>query len=134
MRQAHEIHVAGEQSLPGDRLAFARGHGRDGRSIPRLRHIASTFARVASSITILSGHSRVKPSSFHLRVASIPILEPYVKPRLEWSSTSIGPMLNRTSRPGAMWFSATHHASLGPRTFTSLPSTTLPLASDLSPC
>ena len=32
---------------------------------------------------ILFGHSRVNPSSFHFRVASIPIFEPYVKPRLE---------------------------------------------------
>src|SRR2546429_986101 len=47
-------------------------------------------------MTILFGHSRVNPSSFHLRVASIPIFEPNVKPRLEWSSTSIGPIVNRS--------------------------------------
>src|SRR5437899_9998275 len=72
--------------------------------------MASTCCFVAGSITILFGHSRVNPSSCHLRVASIPIFEPNVKPRLEWSSTSIGPIVNRTSRSGSMWFNATHRS------------------------
>src|SRR2546430_12347875 len=75
--------------------------------------MASTFCFVAWSITILFGHSRVNPSSFHFRVASIPIFEPNVNPRLEWSSTSIGPSVKRTSRSGTMRLSATHHASRG---------------------
>src|SRR5206468_11271011 len=104
------------------------------RSIPRSLHISSTLRLVSASMTIFFGHSRVNPSSFHLRVASIPIFEPNVKPRLEWSSTSIGPIVNRTSRSGSMWFNATHHASLGSRTLTSLSSTTITLASDMSPC
>src|SRR5207247_6639752 len=103
-------------------------------SIPSSFHIASIFCLVSGSITILFGHSRVNPSSFHLRVASIPIFEPNVKPRLEWSSTSIGPIVNRTSRSGSMWFRATHHASFGSRTLTSLSRTMITLASDISPC
>src|SRR2546425_11337441 len=53
------------------------------RSIPSSFHMASTFCLVASSITIRFGHSRVNPSSFHLRVASIPIFEPGLHVRLE---------------------------------------------------
>jgi hypothetical protein len=39
-------------------------------------HLPSTCARVLESITISSGHGRVKPSVDHLRVASIPIFDP----------------------------------------------------------
>src|SRR5262249_28695794 len=45
-------------------------------SIPNSFHFLSTSARVFSSIRISSGQGRVKPSAGHLRVASIPILEP----------------------------------------------------------
>jgi hypothetical protein len=31
---------------------------------------------VARSISIMAGQGRLKPSAFHLRVASMPILEP----------------------------------------------------------
>src|SRR5262249_47332104 len=37
---------------------------------------SSTRARTSSLIRITSGHGRMNPSSFHLRVASMPILEP----------------------------------------------------------
>src|SRR2546425_3307891 len=139
VREPDEIDVTDEQRLARQGLALAAGGAwcvvRGAHSsIPRSRHIASTRAFVPSSITIRFGHSRVKPSSFHLRVASIPIFEPNVNPRLEWSSTSIGPMVNRTSRSGSMWFSATHHASRGSCTFTSLSNTMITLASDIRPC
>src|SRR5437868_14587269 len=42
-------------------------------------------------------------------------------------------MVKRTSRSGSMWFNATHHASCGSCTFTSLSSTTITLANDISP-
>src|SRR5207249_7270448 len=79
VREPDEVGVTDEQRLTGKRLRFAHAS-------PSSFHIASTFAFVAASITILLGHSRANPSSFHLRVASIPILDPNVKPRLEWSS------------------------------------------------
>src|SRR5207247_7283487 len=103
-------------------------------SIPSSLHMESTFCLVAWSITILFGHSRVNPSSFHFRVAAIPSFEPKRNARLEWSSTSIGPIVKRTSRSGSMWFSATHHASRGSCTFTSWSKTMITLASDISPC
>ena len=43
---------------------------------PSFAHIASTFALVAPSISIIAGQGRSKPSAFHLRVASTPIFEP----------------------------------------------------------
>src|SRR6266550_2137800 len=101
--------------------------------IPSLSHIASTRSFVAGSISITLGQLRVNPSSGHFRVASIPIFDPYVNARLEWSRTSIGPIENRTSRSGSMWLSATHHASFSLRTFTSLSSTTITFASAISP-
>ncbi len=97
-------------------------------------HIASTFALVCASIAITSGQSRVNPSSGNLRVPSRPIFDPYVNVRLEWSSTSTGPIVNRVSRSGSMLLSATHHASFGSCTFTHLSTTTSTLASDISPC
>jgi hypothetical protein len=39
-------------------------------------HFPSTNAFVFASITISSGHGRLKPSVDHFRVASIPIFEP----------------------------------------------------------
>jgi hypothetical protein len=44
--------------------------------IPSFPHIASTFAFVAASISIIAGHGRSNPSAFHLRVASMPIFDP----------------------------------------------------------
>ena len=44
--------------------------------MPSFGHISSTRRLVSASIVISSGHSRSKPSSFHFRVASIPILLP----------------------------------------------------------
>src|SRR5687768_4481487 len=96
-------------------------------------HIAVTRCRVSASISMSFGHSRVKPSSGHLRVASMPIFDPYVKARLEWSSTSIGPIVNRASRSGSILLSAIHHASFGSRTLTCLSTTMRSLASDMSP-
>lgn len=43
---------------------------------PSFSQIASIFALVAPSISIIAGHGRVKPSARHLRVASMPIFEP----------------------------------------------------------
>jgi len=43
---------------------------------PSFAHIASTFALVARSISIIAGQGRSKPSAFHLRVASTPIFDP----------------------------------------------------------
>ena len=43
---------------------------------PSFAQSASTRALVAASISIMAGHGRSKPSAFHLRVASMPILEP----------------------------------------------------------
>ena len=45
-------------------------------SLARAFHLPSTNALVFASITISSGHGRVKPSVAHFRVASMPILEP----------------------------------------------------------
>jgi hypothetical protein len=56
-----------ENPLPGRSQTF---HS------PSFAHIVSTFAFVARSISIIAGHSRSKPSAFHLRVASMPIFEP----------------------------------------------------------
>ncbi len=44
--------------------------------MPSCPHISVTRRLVSPSIVISSGHSRVKPSSFHLRVPSMPILLP----------------------------------------------------------
>ena len=52
-------------------------------SSPTTPRAHSTHAFVASSISISFGQLRVNPSSGHFRVASIPILEPYVNARLE---------------------------------------------------
>ena len=60
-------------------------------SIPRSFHFLSTAALVLSSMRISSGQGRVKPSVGHLRVASIPILEPKLGRREAWSSESTGP-------------------------------------------
>jgi len=43
---------------------------------PSFAQIASMRDLVALSISIMAGHWRLKPSAFHLRVASMPILEP----------------------------------------------------------
>src|SRR5688572_24438668 len=102
-------------------------------SIPSDDHIAVTRCLVSASIWMSFGHSRVKPSSGHLRVASMPIFDPYVKARLEWSSTSIGPIVKRASRSGSILLSAIHHASCGSRTLTCLSTTMMSLASDMSP-
>jgi hypothetical protein len=45
-------------------------------SLARLFHLPSMSALVLESMVISSGHGRVNPSVDHLRVASIPILEP----------------------------------------------------------
>src|SRR5579859_1997772 len=45
-------------------------------SIPRLFHFLSIIALISGSMMISSGQGREKPSVDHLRVASIPILEP----------------------------------------------------------
>jgi hypothetical protein len=64
-----------------DRIAVDLPHHPDvtppyGVHSPSFAHIASTFALVAASISIIAGHGRSKPSAFHLRVASMPIFEP----------------------------------------------------------
>jgi len=43
---------------------------------PSSAQIASIFAFVARSISIIVGQGRSKPSAFHLRVASAPIFVP----------------------------------------------------------
>src|ERR1051326_5155777 len=63
-------------------------------SIPSSFHFFSTSALVFSSIRISSGQGRVNPSVGHLRVASIPILEPKFAVRAEWSRESTGPRVN----------------------------------------
>ena len=52
------------------------GHYSTPSSFARAFHLLSTNAFVFASITISSGQGRVKPSVGHLRVASMPILEP----------------------------------------------------------
>ena len=47
-----------------------------GPPIANCSQIASTRFLVFPSISMRSGQGRVKPSSFHLRVASMPIFEP----------------------------------------------------------
>ena len=95
-----EVDVADEQRLAGEGLALAGGEAVEAvetslvtahplalvlpvhcsptpaSSIPSFAQISSTRRLVASSIVISSGHSRSNPSSFHFRVASIPILLP----------------------------------------------------------
>src|SRR5262249_48892870 len=87
VRQLHEIHIdEPARSAVGERLTFTgSGIGLHCFSLPRpsAGHISSTRRFVSSSISITSGHSRVKPSSGSLRVASSPSLEPYVNDRLE---------------------------------------------------
>src|SRR6185437_6004004 len=61
-------------------------------------HLLSTRALVFASIRISSGQGRVKPSLDHLRVASMPILEPKLGRREAWSSESTGPSVNWISR------------------------------------
>ena len=53
-----------------------RCFGKLTQPIPNWSQIASTRFLVFSSISIKSGQGRVNPSSFHLRVASMPIFEP----------------------------------------------------------
>ena len=53
-----------------------RGGGRRSAHSPSSFHSPSTRATTSGGIFRTSGHSRVNPSSFHLRVASIPILPP----------------------------------------------------------
>jgi hypothetical protein len=61
-----------------------RAHGKPAARVPSCpscyspssSQIASIFAFTSGDIRITSGHSRVKPSSFHLVVASKPILLP----------------------------------------------------------
>src|SRR5580704_4867563 len=48
----------------------------DAYSSPNLFQMASTRVRVVGSMAIICGHGRLKPSAFHLRVASMPILLP----------------------------------------------------------
>src|SRR6185437_667336 len=164
VRQLHQIRVAHHPRATRERLPFARVRLTGGAHVrarspvrapgpapprassrspspcasnepsPSEAHIASTRRFVASSITTRPGHARVNPSSGHFRVASRPILDPYVNARLEWSSTSMGPIVKRASRSGSRLLSATHHASRGSRTFTSLSTTTSSLASDIRPC
>lgn len=55
-------------SGPGDNLS---GYAR-----PAFFHNASTLRRTSGVMVITSGHGRWKPSSFHLRVASMPIFDP----------------------------------------------------------
>ena len=74
-----EVGVRDQASFAGQDLAIdAAGPRprRHGSLMPSFAHFSLTFARVASSIVIIPGHSRVKPSSGHFCVASIPILEP----------------------------------------------------------
>ena len=91
MRQLHEVGVAHEARRAAERLPLTP-RGRDGGAhfftaigapIPSFSHIASTRDFVAASISITGGHSRVKPSSGHFFVASMPIFDPYVNARLE---------------------------------------------------
>src|SRR6185437_14088192 len=128
VRKLYKVDISDDARDAVERLTLACGHN------PSVLHIASTRAFVASSISILRGQFRVNPSSGNFRVASIPILEPYVNALLEWSSTSIGPIVKRVSRSGSMLFNATNHASKGLRTSTSLSTTTSTFASDMSPC
>src|SRR5262249_27508596 len=83
-------------------LREARAHS------PRSFQMAFTRWRTSGRIFRTSGHSRVKPSSFHLRVASTPSLPPNPKPAEAWSSTSMGPSAKNTSRLASMLFSARH--------------------------
>src|SRR5688500_13977722 len=97
MRQLDEVDVADEKGFAGEGLALGGGGTAErrngGRLVHRVRsavppfrrsanlipsrgHISSTRRFVSSSISIRSGHSRSNPSSFHFRVASIPILLP----------------------------------------------------------
>src|SRR5688572_22771185 len=126
----HHEHERQREKQARDRIGDV-AH-REGSS-PRDDHIAVTRSLVRGSISMSFGHSRVNPSSGHLRVASMPIFDPYVNARLEWSSTSIGPIVKRVSRSGSMLFSAIHHASCGSRTLTCLSTTMMSLASDMSP-
>ncbi len=71
-----EVGVRHQPASAGQYLAVDAARRRHGSRMPSPAHFASTARRVASSITIRSGHSRVNPSSGHLRVASTPILEP----------------------------------------------------------
>src|SRR6185437_9108037 len=141
VRQLHQIRVAHHPRATRERLPFARVRLTGGAHVrarspvrapgpapprasspapspcpsrepsPSEAHIASTRRFVASSITTRPGHARV-----------------------EWSSTSMGPIVKRASRSGSRLLSATHHASRGSRTFTSLSTTTSSLASDIRPC
>jgi len=69
-----------KSACPAGRLLFVRTHR--GLWVPRKTHIPKLFQRdatralVCSSTSISSGQGRAKPSVAHLRVASIPILEP----------------------------------------------------------
>src|SRR6185312_8298179 len=73
----HEVHVPDHARCTMKCLPFTCRHS------PSSPHMASTRAFVASSIVIRAGQLRVNPSSGNLRVASIPILDPYVNALLE---------------------------------------------------
>src|SRR5678815_2867557 len=60
--------------LAGSRRTVGRRH-RSAPGMPSDAHFALTTCFVASSITMTPGHTRVKPSSGSLRVASRPILD-----------------------------------------------------------
>src|SRR6267142_674845 len=77
--------------IADDYACSDRMRSRRSYSIPKSFHFLSTCALVFSSIRISSGQGRVKPSVGHLRVASIPILEPKLGRREAWSSESTGP-------------------------------------------
>src|SRR5690606_11882161 len=134
VRQLDEARVLREPRVAGEGLSLpARRRSPLHRSIPNLGHSSSTFFFTASSISIRSGHGRVKPSSGHLRVPSMPILDPNPGPREAWSRSSAGPKVKRTSRSGSMLFSAYHHASCGLRTSMKWSTTTITLARLMSP-
>src|SRR6185437_173360 len=128
VRQLHQIRVAHDQRSARERLPLGNVRLFHGAHVPALvraptpppapspvplrapspsvAHIASTRRFVSSSITTRPGHARVNPSSGHFRVASSPIFDPYVNARLEESSTSMGPVVNRASRSGSRLLSA----------------------------
>src|SRR3954464_3247711 len=83
--QLDQIDIANEQRLAAEGLRFTAAHlsPLTFSRMPSLPHISSTLRLVSASMVISSGHSRSKPSSFHFRVPSMPILLPKVNARLE---------------------------------------------------
>ena len=67
--------ATGKGGSKGKREIAARG-GYPLRSMPSFFQMLSMRVRVVASMESISGQGRVKPSPAHLRVASMPILEP----------------------------------------------------------